>query len=583
MADKKYQKIRPMTKQDKQYITKVLDRSLNSNTDNYSDTHHWIDDLKTIDVEVFSRSLAQILNGPFDSLPQQIIDQNPLLIQLSKNVKTPITIMHVLSLTDTLFRFAPSPSGYLHIGHFVPILLNILLRTYSRLSGRNSDIVLRIDDTNPEEEDFSENICKTLRQLMGPGYDELIVTRSSVFRDKVVDLIAQSIMRGDDKFYVDLTDQETMKKQRADRTENQYRKMNINDQQALWDEMKQGKHPDAVIRAKIDMKQDNGNLRDPVMLRFVRNTDGSDTPILMPTYDLVCPVLDSFDASINNKNLIALRDCNYYDRLDQYVWIQLALGLKQTAVVTFSRVNFENILLSKRKIKKLIVTGKIDSWEDPRLMTIDGIFNRGMTLMGLLNFYWLSSSISVGNRSTSQHVDTLFSANDKVLSQRSNFIIDRMPIGFDIDTLSDADKDAYLIISIMTCVSKSSCRYLKLDSKHDEQDPELCKVPDLVKVQDLYSKLERLVSCNLKHINDLITSQGSIDLDKGADLIKDLNLSSDKFKIIKDVKVGDTVKINNFKNLDTEPIFGGYYYVMSKDSYFLGGHVFDRLSVIHIV
>lgn len=589
MSDKKYQKVRPMTKQDKQHIIKVLDRSLNPDSDEFTGPGTWIGDLKHIDQASFARSLAQILNGTFDSLPSGIIDTIPEL----KGMKPgSITLLHVLSCTDTLFRFAPSPSGHLHIGHFVPILLNILLRNFGRSAGKASDIVLRIDDTNPDEDDFSSDICATLNRLMGQGYSELIQTRSSKLASQVIDLIDQSISRGDDKFYVDLTDQSSMQKQRADRVENSYRNMSHSDQQLLWADMKKGLHLDAVVRAKIDMKSDNGNLRDPVMLRFVTDADKKDdkSSILMPTYDLVCPVLDSLDASVNKRTLIALRDCNYYDRLDQYNWIQTALRLKPTAVVTFSRVNFESILLSKRKIKKLILSGKISSWDDPRLMTINGIFNRGMTMMGLLNFYWLSGHMSVGNRATSQHVDTLFSANDKILSQRSNFIIDRMPVSFNIDSQTSDEKDRYMIISIKACVTKNTDEKSASDvppSDDTVSDPELMMIPDLVNVRDVFCKTGRLVTCNLKHINDLIASKGTVDLDNGTQLIADNNLGTDKFKIIADVKIGDTIKINNFKDLDDDPDFGGYYYVVSKDSCRLDdsdhGHVFNRLNVIHIM
>lgn len=600
MSDKKYQKIRPMTKQDKQQIIKNLDRSLNHDSDEFSGPGTWIDDLKQIDQASFARSLAQILNGTFDSLPQDIIDASPDLQKISKS--TPITIMHVLSCTDTLFRFAPSPSGHLHIGHFVPVLLNILLRNFARISGKSSDIVLRIDDTNPDEDDFSSDITATLKRLMGQGYDDLIMTRSSKLASRVVDMIDQSIMRGGDKFYVDLTDQTIMQKERTDRTENLYRHMDQNTQQVLWRDMKQGKHPDAVVRAKIDMKSDNGNLRDPVMLRFVTNLDAKQstdtkTPlVLMPTYDLICPVLDSLDASTNNRTLIALRDCNYYDRLDQYNWIQSALMLKPTAVVTFSRVNFENILLSKRKIKKLILSGKISSWDDPRLMTINGIFNRGMTMMGLLNFYWLSGHMSLGNRATSQHVDTLFSANDKILSQRSNFIIDRMPVSFDVGSLPDAEKDLFMIISIKACVPRiqngEKGDILFSDSQNTNnsryEDSLDNMVPDLVSVRDVFCKMGRLVSCNLKYINDLSASKEvKLDLDDGATIIADNNLGKDKFKLISDVKIGDTIKINNFKDQDLDPDFGGYYYVVSKDLHCFTSdncdHIFNRLNVIHII
>jgi glutamyl-tRNA synthetase len=347
MTEKTYQKIKRITKQDRQHINSILDIALNPTSEKYNDKENWIKLLQHINIDSLYRSLSQILNAEFDYLPQQFIMNNPKLVEIKNNGRA-ITIIDVLTNSDTLFRFAPSPSGYLHIGHFVPLLLNILLRSISLHHGRKSKLILRIDDTNPNEDDFSSEIKKTLRNIMGDSFDDMVETRSSLLASKVIDLIDNSIMNTyDDRFYVDLSDQQIIKIQRNNKENSAYREISVIEQRVLWNKMKSGELINAVVRAKIDMQSDNGNLRDPVMLRYVKYVDKI---IMMPTYDLVCPVLDSFD-SIENSLLIAMRDCNYYDRLDQYIWIQNALKLKSTAIVTFTRVSFNNIILSKRKKK----------------------------------------------------------------------------------------------------------------------------------------------------------------------------------------------------------------------------------------
>ncbi|HLX54539.1 MAG TPA: glutamate--tRNA ligase family protein, partial [Aquella sp.] len=363
-----------------------------------------------------------ILNQKFDYLPDEIVDTNVNLVEIKAHTNA-ITIYDVLNNCDTIFRFAPSPSGYLHIGHCVPIILNILLKAVSQSSGNKTEFVIRIDDTNPEEDDFSQAIMNTMHKIMGQEYKDYTNYRSSAMAKSIISIIEASIRRGDDNFYVDLSDQETIGKERADRKENNYRNMNNVDQIELLEKMKRFEINHGVIRAKIMMKSNNGNLRDPVMIRYV---EYNGIYRLMPTYDLVCPVLDSLDSMASNKVMIALRDGNYFDRMEQYIWIQNALKLKPTCMLTFSRINFSGLLLSKRGIKEFIKNGTIKEWSDPRLMTIDGLMNRGLCLGGLLNFYWLSSHLSVENRPTSQDVVTLFSANDKILSQGEHFIIERM-------------------------------------------------------------------------------------------------------------------------------------------------------------
>mmetsp|Transcript_16850 Transcript_16850/g.14748 ORF Transcript_16850/g.14748 Transcript_16850/m.14748 type:complete len:131 (+) Transcript_16850:334-726(+) len=52
----------------------------------------------------------------------------------------------------------------------------------------------------------------------------------------------------------------------------------------------------------------------------------------------------------------------------------------------FSRLNISRTVLSKRKILKLIQSGKIWGWDDPRLLTINGMKRRGYTASGINEF-----------------------------------------------------------------------------------------------------------------------------------------------------------------------------------------------------
>lgn len=597
-------KIKPMTKQDKNHILKILENipmnNQNNNQDNNQDNStDWIDRLQDIDTDILCRSLSQILNSEFDSLPQSLIDQYPKLLEIQQTKKNRLTIMDVISNAPTMYRFAPSPSGYLHVGHLVPILLNILLmivskKYFSESKHETEDmaIVFRIDDTDPTGGDYSQAIKSTMHRIVGTGIDRMIQTRSSDNIAKIVAMIGESIVKGEDKFYVDLTDQETIKKERAFRIENNYRKMSPAEQKDLWKNVQliesirsinavkltyTEQYKSAVIRAKINMKSDNGNLRDPVVLRFV---DKNGRIVLMPTYDLVCPVLDSLDCG--SKIMIAFRDCNYFDRLEQYHWMQEALNLKPTAVVTFSRVNFENVLLSKRSIKKLIESKIVDSWDDYRLMTINGILNRGMTLVGLLRFYWLTGHMSTGNRATSQDLSTLFAINDSVLSKRSNFIIDRYPVDFKID--NDKDSNDYMVMTIRACVSRLAKNLDSMESKHMNHHDDLIKVPKVIDIANIIVLKSRLISDNLMHINDFLRMNNldRSDLDRGDELLNLASNTGNRFKTCHDIQVGETIKINNFKDLPSEPIFGRYYMVMAKDTFMFQENEMDRIIVVQI-
>ena len=53
------------------------------------------------------------------------------------------------------------------------------------------------------------------------------------------------------------------------------------------------------------------------------------------------------------------------------------MGLSKPSVIQFSRYNFKGTPFSKRRIRELIKTGKIKSWDDLRLPTISAIIRRG--------------------------------------------------------------------------------------------------------------------------------------------------------------------------------------------------------------
>lgn len=57
----------------------------------------------------------------------------------------------------------------------------------------------------------------------------------------------------------------------------------------------------------------------------------------------------------------------------------------------------EGSLISKRKIKGLIDQGVINSWGDPRLLTIKGMINRGYTSSMLISFIDKVNSSRKGN------------------------------------------------------------------------------------------------------------------------------------------------------------------------------------------
>ena len=162
-------------------------------------------------------------------------------------------------------RFAPEPSGYLHIGHAKAALAS---EAYTR--ERGGEFILRFDDTNPKNEsaEFEEIIKKDL-DLLDIKFDR--VEHTSDYIPRIIDLLVKCLKEG--LAYVDDTPFEEISRQRLALEPSVHRDDTVEQNLAAWEEMqKRTEHGlKCVVRAKIDYKSKNGVFRDPVIARHIEN------------------------------------------------------------------------------------------------------------------------------------------------------------------------------------------------------------------------------------------------------------------------------------------------------------------------
>ncbi|KAI9355924.1 tRNA synthetases class I, catalytic domain-containing protein [Zopfochytrium polystomum] len=274
-------------------------------------------------------------------------------------------------------RFPPEPSGYLHIGHAKAALLNdYFARHYE------GKLLLRFDDTNPSKEkmEFEESIKEDL-SLLGIKPDALSYT-SDYFK-QLHDIATDMIKKG--LAYADDADMETMREERLEMKDSKCRNLPVEESLRRFAEMTKGSEEGLrnCLRAKINMQDKNGALRDPVIYRcnLTPHHRTGTTWKVYPTYDLACPVVDSIEGVTH-----ALRSNEYRDRNVQYEWFLKALNLRWVHMWDFSRINFVYTLLSKRKLTWFVDTGVVSGWDDPRVPTVRGIRRRGMTIQALREY-----------------------------------------------------------------------------------------------------------------------------------------------------------------------------------------------------
>ncbi|XP_072954880.1 glutamate--tRNA ligase, cytoplasmic [Typha angustifolia] len=278
---------------------------------------------------------------------------------------------------EVCLRFAPEPSGYLHIGHSKAALLNQYFA--QRYQGR---IIIRFDDTNPSKEsnEFVDNLLKDIETL-GIKYDA--VTYTSDYFPQLMEMAESLIRKG--KAYVDDTPREQMQKERMDGIESKCRNNTVDENLTLWKEMIAGSERgiQCCVRGKLDMQDPNKALRDPVYYRYngiAHHRIGSKYKVY-PTYDFACPFVDAIEGITH-----ALRSSEYHDRNAQYYRILGDMGLRKVQIYEFSRLNMVYTLLSKRKLLWFVQNGKVEGWDDPRFPTVQGIVRRGLKIEALIQF-----------------------------------------------------------------------------------------------------------------------------------------------------------------------------------------------------
>ncbi|OVA19225.1 Glutamyl/glutaminyl-tRNA synthetase [Macleaya cordata] len=278
---------------------------------------------------------------------------------------------------EVCLRFAPEPSGYLHIGHSKAALLNQYFA--QRYKGR---LIIRFDDTNPAKEsnEFVDNLLIDIKTL-GITWD--VVTYTSDYFPQLMEMAEKLILKG--KAYVDDTPREQMQKERMDGIESISRSNTPEKNMELWKEMIIGSERglQCCLRGKLDMQDPNKSLRDPVYYRcnpVPHHRIGSKYKIY-PTYDFACPFVDATEGITH-----ALRSSEYHDRNAQYYRILEDMGLRNVQIYEFSRLNMVYTLLSKRKLLWFVQNGLVDGWDDPRFPTVQGIVRRGLKIEALIQF-----------------------------------------------------------------------------------------------------------------------------------------------------------------------------------------------------
>jgi glutaminyl-tRNA synthetase len=281
------------------------------------------------------------------------------------------------------FRFPPEPNGHLHLGHAKAICLNFDL-AHKYKTGCN----LRFDDTNPlaESSEFADSIMEDVAWL---GYRPSEVEETSNYFAFIQRCAVQLITDGN--AYMDDSTSEEIAELKGDLEnpgiDSPYRNRTVEENLELFEKLCNGEIK-TVLRAKIDMKDPNLLMRDPVIYRSIdapHHNTGTDFKAY-PMYDFAHPISDwkeDITHSLCTLEFEAHRP--FYNWTIDKLFDDNVFGVNPRQI-EFSRLNVEGFKLSKRYLKELVEEGVVDGWDDPRMPTLKGLKRRGFTPDSIKNF-----------------------------------------------------------------------------------------------------------------------------------------------------------------------------------------------------
>ncbi|NXG42450.1 SYQ ligase, partial [Psilopogon haemacephalus] len=269
-------------------------------------------------------------------------------------------------------RFPPEPNGILHIGHAKAINFNF---GYAKANG--GVCFLRYDDTNPEKEE--EKYFTAIREMVEwLGYQPYAVTHASDYFDQLYTWAQELIRRG--QAYVCHQKVEEIKGHNP--PPSPWRDRPVEESLLLFEDMRKGKFGEGEATLRMKLVMEDGKM-DPVAYRvkFTPHHRTGDKWCIYPTYDYTHCLCDSIEHITHS-----LCTKEFQARRSSYFWLCNALDVYCPVQWEYGRLNLLYTVVSKRKIIRLVETGAVRDWDDPRLFTLTALRRRGFPPEAINNF-----------------------------------------------------------------------------------------------------------------------------------------------------------------------------------------------------
>jgi glutamyl-tRNA synthetase len=307
-----------------------------------------------------------------------------------------------------VMRFAPGPSGPLHIGHSRAIVLND--EYVKRYGGK---LIIRIEDTNPLkiDRDAYKMIIEDL-DWFGVDYHE-VVTQSDRFEvyyeyaEKILELGQAYICECNPEDWRELKRNQKPCPDRALPTEVQH---------SRWQKMMEHgyKQGEASFVVKTDLDHPNPAVRDFVGLRIIDSPHPKtgDKYWLYPAYNYSCAIDDHLLEMTH-----ILRGKDHLNNTHRQKYVYQYLGWQTPEFIHYGWVSIDDTILKTSIIREGIDKGQYTNWDDIRLGTFRALRQRGIQPEAFRK-YWLDTGTKEVDIKFSWK--TLYALNKDIVDKAAN-------------------------------------------------------------------------------------------------------------------------------------------------------------------
>ena len=319
-----------------------------------------------------------------------------------------------------VMRFAPGPSGPLHLGHTRVAILND--EYCKRYDGK---FINRLEDTNPDkiDPDAYTIIAEDLKWL-GVGVSETVI-QSERF-ELYYSIARQLIEKG--HAYVCTCPADEWRKLKEEMRPCPHRDLDPNVQMDMFERMLAGEFEEekAVLVVKTDLHHPNPAIRDFVGLRIVSSTPHPRTGTRYCVYPMM-----NFSVAVDDHFLgltHVIRGKDHLNNTFRQNYIFNYFGWRSPWYHHYGLVSIPDAILKTSIVGKGIRTGEYSGWDDVRLGTVRAMEKRGIQPESI-RAYWIDCGIKDVDIEFTW--DTLYAYNrgrvDKI-ADRYFFVVDPTPL-----------------------------------------------------------------------------------------------------------------------------------------------------------